>query len=50
MLLSFLDTLEVKEVDSDKYKYGHERGYEDAIEKACEWLHTALTDYIKKNY
>lgn len=42
MLLSFLDTLEVKEVDSDKCKDGYERGYEDAIGKACEWIHTAL--------
>lgn len=37
MLLSFLGTLEVKEVDSDKYEDGYERGYKDAIDKACEW-------------
>lgn len=39
MLLSFLGTLEVKEVDSDKCKDGYERGYEQAIKKACEWLY-----------
>ncbi len=32
-LLSFLNTLEVKETD-DAYK----QGYNDAIDKACKWL------------
>ena len=52
MLLSFLDTLEVKEVDSDKcedgYERGYERGYEQAIKKACEWIHTAI--YLDYEY
>lgn len=48
-LLSFINTLEVKKVDSGKCEDGYVQGYEDAIDEACEWLEKKAILYVWKN-